>query len=662
MFQLDFDSSVNQVDHGSTSDHTVWPVVLGAGQGDERGEPTKSEILLELGVLYWRRGNFDRSEQLITKALEVHEDDRNILFLAHCFIGLALVKNSLEKADEAIASYEQALTLTPGNAHLWNNLGNLYLKQKSYEQARENFKKALNMNPIDTIAWAGLADTCYQAGEVEDAIRAYERVISLMQNTEVSHNKYFLLSWSHLAALYTKKCQYEKAIAAYKKLLMQEESAETWFEIGSLYIKTESHEEATKALLNAIELHPKYGEAHLKLGIAYKELGKYQDSISHFLESIDLLENEQKKELAGELMENAIHSLRELRTIRSTKQPAALRMKAYAHNDVSWFYYRYKEENTSIDFSCSAESVEKLVKKTVRNLANVSNETQPGKGEREMFYGLPSSSAEKNYRRLKNKSAYSLDMKRESSDPHVWNEKGNTHFRNKAYADAINAYTIAIELDPDFGQPYNNLALIHSMQGNYNEAVLNYRKSINLLTTDREKAIAWNGLGNVYRRVKDYSNARVAYQNAAELDEQNGGVYDHTDVFEVSEELKTADFWNDLGKFFYQTGAYEKATSAFQEAIRLEPSSGISYSHLARTLTTQGRYREAVALYHKSIDLISNNDDKANAWNRLGDVHRKLNDYDDALTAYQNATTLKNDQFSLLHRARFSLLCNCTAK
>ena len=107
-------------------------------------------------------------------------------------------------------------------------------------------------------------------------------------------------------------------------------------------------------------------------------------------------------------------------------------MEAYAHNDVSWFYYKYKEENTSIDFSCSTENVEKLVKKAAKNFSNVSNETQPGKGEREMFYRLPSSSSKKTYSRLKNKPANSLGMKCESSDPHVWNEKGNTHFRNKA--------------------------------------------------------------------------------------------------------------------------------------------------------------------------------------------------------------------------------------
>jgi len=469
LFQANFDVYIPKSDQNSTSDHTFLPVVQHASQSENCNEPTKSKILLELGILYWRRCDFDRSEQLITKALEVHEDDKNVQFLAQCFIGLALVKNSLDKADDAIAAYEQALTLTPESTHLWNNLGNLYLKQKNYKQAHDAFEKALKLNPIDTIALTRLADTCYQAGEVDEAIREYKRAISLMQNIEVINNKYFSISWSRLAMLYTKKCQYEKAIEAYKEVLLIEgKDSETWFKIGSLYIKTESYEEAVEALLKVIERHPTYGEAHLKLGIAYRELGKYQDSISYFLESIDLLEDEQEKELASELMENAIRLLRELRTTRSTKQPTALQMKAYAHSDISWFYYNYNKENTSIDFSCPTDNLDQLVKKTEKNFSNVSDEIQPSKGEREMSYGLISSLVERANRRVKNCSTYSLDMKYESSDPHVWNEKGNSHFRNKAYADAINAYTIAIELDPDFGQPYNNLALIHSMQGNYN--------------------------------------------------------------------------------------------------------------------------------------------------------------------------------------------------
>lgn len=254
------------------------------------------------------------------------------------------------------------------------------------------------------------------------------------------------------------------------------------------------------------------------------------------------------------------------------------------------------------------------------------------------------------------------DSETECVNPLVWNEKGNIHFKNRAYNDAIEAYNKAIEIDPTFGHPYNNLALIQFAQGNFGEAILLYQESIKLLRTNQEKAIAWNGLGNAYRCVKDYESARIAYQNASALDPKNGGVYDSTITYEASEKYKTAEFWNDLGKLFFKAGVYDKAASAFQEAIQLDPSSGHAYGHLARAFAAQGKYQEAVSLYHKSIDLIPNNKEKATVWNRLGDVHRKLNDYDNALQAYQNGTALTDNKLSLLSRTRFSLLSNCTVK
>ena len=75
MFQSNFAGYIPKSDQNSESDRTIWPVAQNKSQSENHSVPTKSEILLELGILYWRRGNFDRSEQLITKALEVYEGD-----------------------------------------------------------------------------------------------------------------------------------------------------------------------------------------------------------------------------------------------------------------------------------------------------------------------------------------------------------------------------------------------------------------------------------------------------------------------------------------------------------------------------------------------------------------------------------------------------------
>jgi len=677
---LDFESYTAQYATDNTMNNSLWPTIQPrSDNSNEENVSSMAQLLVKLGVLYWRRGNYDRSEQLLTKAQEISADTKDVQFMAHCFIGLALVKTRLEKIDDAIAAYQQAIRLEPENFHLWNNLGNLYLQHHQPDKAVAAFKQSIHGNSNDAIAWNGLACAHDQSGNVEEAIHAYKRAIETRQDTGLEQpdrltpelNKHFAAQWFHLAMLYTKKCQYKKAIEAYQKMLRFDAgNAEVWNELGVLYIRMNAHKESIDSLSKAIELNPEYGEACLNLAYAYAKTGKHQESIPFYMKSIEWLPSQRERKLASHLMEEAVRIVKKNNSVEIYAEMDETGMGSSYRDEISWFYFKYNEEITLIDLPCSGYNLKKLTKRTADKVAHKNHSDAIGtpkvqktkKGEGNMPSLLPPSPARQIQSKSGIMSEHQQDIKTEISDPYVWNEKGNIHFNSQDYEDAIISYNRAIESDPTFGQPFYNLALIYFVQGNYDESIFLYQKSIKLLTTDQEKAIAWNGLGHVYRCIKDYESARFAYQRASELDKKNGGVYDRTILFEVSEEQKTAGFWNDLGKLLFKTGAYNKAASAFQKAIQLEPSSGHAHGYLARALTAQGQYKEAVSLYLKSIDLIPNEKEKANAWNRLGDVHRKLNDYDNALKAYQNATALTNDKVSLLSRTRFSLLSNCATQ
>jgi tetratricopeptide (TPR) repeat protein len=112
----------------------------------------------------------------------------------------------------------------------------------------------------------------------------------------------------------------------------------------------------------------------------------------------------------------------------------------------------------------------------------------------------------------------------DTENAHVWNELGNVYFNSGACDDAIAAYGKAIELDRQFAWPYSNLALAYVQKSRFAEAILLYQRSIELFTADKDKAVTWNRLGNVYRRLNDYSNAIAAYQTADDLDPDNASV------------------------------------------------------------------------------------------------------------------------------------------
>jgi tetratricopeptide (TPR) repeat protein len=109
----------------------------------------------------------------------------------------------------------------------------------------------------------------------------------------------------------------------------------------------------------------------------------------------------------------------------------------------------------------------------------------------------------------------------DTKNANVWNELGNIYLNAGTCDDAIAAYSKAIELDRRFAWPYSNLALAYVQKGRFAEAILLYQRGIELFTSDRDKAITWNRLGNVYRRINDYDNAISSYQTADELDPEN---------------------------------------------------------------------------------------------------------------------------------------------
>jgi len=104
------------------------------------------------------------------------------------------------------------------------------------------------------------------------------------------------------------------------------------------------------------------------------------------------------------------------------------------------------------------------------------------------------------------------------SEHELWNELGNLYFMSGSYEQAIHAYHRSIQMDGTYGKPYSNLAQTYVLQGKYDDAVKLFRRSLDLLVDNKEKAISWNRLGKVYRHLKDYQQAVIAFQCSDELD------------------------------------------------------------------------------------------------------------------------------------------------
>lgn len=104
------------------------------------------------------------------------------------------------------------------------------------------------------------------------------------------------------------------------------------------------------------------------------------------------------------------------------------------------------------------------------------------------------------------------------------------------------------------------------------------------------------------------------------------------------------ELWNELGNLYFLNGAYEPAIRAYLCSIELESKCGRSYSNLAMAFVQIGKYNEAIKLYRHSIELLSDEKEKAITLNRLGILYLQIKDYDNALDAYQQSDLLNAEQ------------------
>ena len=694
----------------------------------------RANLMLMLGVLNWRKGDYEKAIEMLQNALNISSRMRDNWFEAKCFNAIALVETSLGQNEKAIDSYKQAIRLAPDQIFAWNNLGNLCLQIDRNNEAMIAFQKTLESNPSDPIAWNGMGNVYTRSGYVDDAIAAFKKSIELAPSLshpwnglgEVYANNGRLNEaidayqeaialdgrsikpWLGLAKLYEHQERYRDASKAYQQALMIDpKNAVVWNDLGCIYVMAKSYQDAIDALTKAIEIDRGFGWAYSNLGWAHASNENNKDSVALYLKSLDLLSDEQQRSITWNRLANSYRVLGDYQNA----------IKAYDMADSHRYIISQIDDTASGDIQVDSPSDAIDTAETESASMDDRDEEQPveeplielekGLGDEvphwifqsvnaqeDVFqstshlFGLELDSLESqaatttqeiggtsmqmilpfitNRRftrpRVSSVAEPSSGPHAEEGDARVWNEKGNQLLRAGDYEEAIRAYNKAIQYDRYFGWAYTNLGIAYLQMEKYAEAVLLLQKSLEVLDTDKEKAVAWNELGNLYRCLNDYHNAVVSYQKADELDPEQSGMRDTVEYYHAETSAGNAQVWNELGDTFFKSGSYDKASDCYRKVTEMLPLNGWAYNNLALSLAYQSRFEDAIPAYLKCLELFKNEKDRADVWNRLGNVYRRLNDYDNAVSAYKKAYKLNNESSSLLTRTRFSLLGNCTVE
>ena len=145
----------------------------------ERGHehnPQNYDIASAYGMLLSESGQVDRGIEVLEKALAMIDFDPKVWDL----LGVAYWRKGDE--SKALEHYCEALVLDPDSAKTHSNLGALYFSRSmrtqdrtDYNQAMENFKKAIEYDPALAIAYRGLGLGYKAVGRTNDAIVVWEK-------------------------------------------------------------------------------------------------------------------------------------------------------------------------------------------------------------------------------------------------------------------------------------------------------------------------------------------------------------------------------------------------------------------------------------------------------------------------------------------------------
>jgi tetratricopeptide (TPR) repeat protein len=181
--------------------------------------------------------------------------------------------------------------------------------------------------------------------------------------------------------------------------------------------------------------------------------------------------------------------------------------------------------------------------------------------------------------------------------------KANDH--NISSTTAIDYLTKAINERPDYADAYESRAVAYSFIGQYQLAIEDYNKSINLKPASklfRKRAEAYSSLGRYENAIEDYTlvislepdNAyqyyRIRGETYIELGEYQRALEDFNRCFSQKPKTASVDYelYLDRGRVYAKTEQYERAIEDYDKSISLEPSAtayrnrGIAYLNMGK--------------------------------------------------------------------------------
>ncbi|HWQ64048.1 MAG TPA: tetratricopeptide repeat protein, partial [Methanospirillum sp.] len=162
---------------------------------------------------------------------------------------------------------------------------------------------------------------------------------------------------------------------------------------------------------------------------------------------------------------------------------------------------------------------------------------------------------------------------------------GNAFYSYGIAENATREYQIAVSMDPNFSDAWNNLGLSLTAQKRYSEAKDALENATRLNSTDPE---GWYNLGYTLGMLGNKSEEVAAYERA------------------ISIRPNMTIAWRNIGVVRYEEQNYTGAAEAFEKATKYDPNSALGWYYLGTVYEKTGNLTGAADVLKRAVDMDKN--------------------------------------------------------
>jgi superkiller protein 3 len=215
------------------------------------------------------------------------------------------------------------------------------------------------------------------------------------------------------------------------------------------------------------------------------------------------------------------------------------------------------------------------------------------------------------------------------------------------FEEAVKTLRLAIRLDPNRADAYDNLGNALVGLGNLDEAIEAYRRAIALYPPEAIAASPHNNLGRTLVEKGQWEEGIKFYCRAIKLDPSFSNPYQNLENvlrqkgiginFQSVDIRKNPDALGQIAIFLRSMNQLEPALACLRCDVELNPTSAISHSSLGAVLADLGRLKEAEENYQYAIKLDPN---YAMVYNNIATSLVRQGRIEEAIQTYRQAIKL----------------------